>query len=212
MKRSGILNRHLAGAIAGLGHGDGVLVCGAGMPIPPGPRVVDLAFRAGTPSFAEVVEGLLDELVVEGATAAEEIRDANPAGRGAPGRLLPRAGTGPARRAEGAYGGGPPRRTDGGGPALRQRAAAVRGVLLRERDDGGTERVTPPYRACSFGHGAVTGGEQVSGSGAGQSRATSSASAPASASSPGPAGPPGSVMYVSRRISIIRAVTRESLP
>ncbi|MEU7343526.1 D-ribose pyranase [Streptomyces bacillaris] len=78
MKKSGILNRHLAGAIAELGHGDGVLVCDAGMPIPSGPRVVDLAFRAGTPSFAEVVDGLLDELVVEGATAAEEIRDANP--------------------------------------------------------------------------------------------------------------------------------------
>ncbi|MFJ9688221.1 D-ribose pyranase [Streptomyces bacillaris] len=78
MKRSGILNRHLAGAIAELGHGDQVLICDAGMPIPPGPRVVDLAFRAGTPSFAEVVAGLLDELVVEGATAAEEMRDANP--------------------------------------------------------------------------------------------------------------------------------------
>ncbi|ARI51348.1 MULTISPECIES: D-ribose pyranase [Streptomyces] len=78
MKRSGILNRHLAGAIAELGHGDQVLICDAGMPIPPGPRVVDLAFRAGTPSFAEVVAGLLDELVVEGATAAEEIRDTNP--------------------------------------------------------------------------------------------------------------------------------------
>ncbi|NGO86132.1 D-ribose pyranase [Streptomyces sp. 196(2019)] len=78
MKRSGILNRHLAGAIAELGHGDQVLICDAGMPIPPGPRVVDLAFLAGTPSFAEVVAGLLDELVVEGATAAEEIRDTNP--------------------------------------------------------------------------------------------------------------------------------------
>ncbi|MFG2571243.1 D-ribose pyranase [Streptomyces sp. NPDC048481] len=78
MKRAGILNRHLAGAIAGLGHGDGVLVCDAGMPIPDGPRVVDLAFRAGVPSFAEVVDGLLDELVVEGATAATEIREANP--------------------------------------------------------------------------------------------------------------------------------------
>ncbi|GHH52592.1 D-ribose pyranase [Streptomyces candidus] len=78
MKRSGILNRHLAGALAELGHGDGVLVCDAGMPIPPGPRVVDLAFRAGTPSFAEVLDGLLDELIVEGATAAREIRDANP--------------------------------------------------------------------------------------------------------------------------------------
>ncbi|MDX5570672.1 D-ribose pyranase [Streptomyces sp. ID05-04B] len=79
MKKAGILNRHLAGALAELGHGDGVLVCDAGMPIPDGPRVVDLAFRAGVPSFAEVVDGLLAELVVEGATAASEVREANPA-------------------------------------------------------------------------------------------------------------------------------------
>jgi len=79
VKKSGILNRHLAGALAELGHGHGVLVCDAGMPIPAGPRVVDLAFRAGVPSFAEVLDGLLDELVVEGATAAHEVREANPA-------------------------------------------------------------------------------------------------------------------------------------
>ncbi|MFH9858390.1 D-ribose pyranase [Streptomyces sp. NPDC017202] len=79
MRKAGILNRHLAGALAELGHGHGVLVCDAGMPIPQGPRVVDLAFRAGIPSFAEVVEGLLAELVVEGATAAAEVREANPA-------------------------------------------------------------------------------------------------------------------------------------
>ncbi|KMS68771.1 ribose ABC transporter [Streptomyces viridochromogenes] len=79
MKKAGILNRHLSGALAELGHGDGVLVCDAGMPIPDGPRVVDLAFRAGVPSFAEVLDGLLAELVVEGATAAREIHEANPA-------------------------------------------------------------------------------------------------------------------------------------
>ena len=79
MKKAGILNRHLSGALAQLGHGDGVLVCDAGMPIPDGPRVVDLAFRAGVPSFAEVLDGLLAELVVEGATAAREVREANPA-------------------------------------------------------------------------------------------------------------------------------------
>ncbi|KND45558.1 D-ribose pyranase [Streptomyces stelliscabiei] len=78
MKRAGILNRHLAGALAELGHGHGVLVCDAGMPLPEGPRVVDLAFRAGVPSFAEVLDGLLDELVVESATAAREVRSANP--------------------------------------------------------------------------------------------------------------------------------------
>ncbi|MFB7337060.1 D-ribose pyranase [Streptomyces adustus] len=79
MKRAGILNRHLAGAVAALGHTDQVLICDAGMPIPEGPRVVDLAFRAGVPSFAEVLDGLLAELVVEGATAAEELRSTNPA-------------------------------------------------------------------------------------------------------------------------------------
>ncbi|MFF9396334.1 D-ribose pyranase [Streptomyces griseoluteus] len=78
MKKAGILNRHLAGAVAALGHGDGVLVCDAGMPIPDGPRVVDLAFRAGVPTFAQVLDGLLDELAVEGATAAEEVQAANP--------------------------------------------------------------------------------------------------------------------------------------
>jgi D-ribose pyranase len=79
VKKAGILNRHLSGALAELGHGDGVLVCDAGMPIPDGPRVVDLAFRAGVPSFAEVLDGLLAELVVERGTAATEVRDANPA-------------------------------------------------------------------------------------------------------------------------------------
>jgi D-ribose pyranase len=82
VKKHGILNRHLSGALAELGHGDGVLVCDAGMPIPDGPRVVDLAFRAGVPSFAEVLDGLLAELVVESATAAAEVHDANPPAAG----------------------------------------------------------------------------------------------------------------------------------
>lgn len=78
MRKAGILNRHLSGALAELGHGDRVLVCDAGMPIPAGPRVVDLAFVAGVPSFAQVLDGLLAELVVEGAVAAREVREANP--------------------------------------------------------------------------------------------------------------------------------------
>ncbi|MGW7515987.1 D-ribose pyranase [Streptomyces sp. NPDC054796] len=77
MKKSGILNRHLSGALAVLGHTDEVMVCDAGLPIPDGPLVVDLAFRAGTPAFAEVLEGLLNELEVEGAVAAREVRERN---------------------------------------------------------------------------------------------------------------------------------------
>ena len=78
MKRAGILNRHLSGALAMLGHTDRVTVCDAGLPIPEGPVVVDLSFRSGVPSFAEVLEGLLDEPVVEGATAARETPAATP--------------------------------------------------------------------------------------------------------------------------------------
>ncbi len=49
------------------------MVCDAGLPIPPGPEVVDLAFRFGVPTFETVLSGLLEGLVVEGATAAEGV-------------------------------------------------------------------------------------------------------------------------------------------
>ena len=75
MKRGGIINARLAGEIARLGHTGLVVVCDAGLPISPGPAVADLAFRLGVPSFETVLSGLLEELVVEGATAAEETRE-----------------------------------------------------------------------------------------------------------------------------------------
>ena len=75
MKRRVIINTKLAGEIARLGHTDLVVVCDAGLPIPAGPAVVDLAFCLGVPSLGTVLSGLLDEIVVEGATAAEEIRE-----------------------------------------------------------------------------------------------------------------------------------------
>jgi D-ribose pyranase len=78
VKRSGIINASLAGSLARLGHTDLVVVCDAGLPIPPGPAVVDLAFRFGVPPFETVLLGILEELEIEGATAAEEI-DHNPA-------------------------------------------------------------------------------------------------------------------------------------
>jgi D-ribose pyranase len=78
VKRMGILNAALCGGLARLGHTDRVLVCDSGMPIPAGLEVVDLAFLPGIPGFADVLDGLLGELVVEGAVAASEVRAANP--------------------------------------------------------------------------------------------------------------------------------------
>lgn len=80
MKRGGVVNAQLAGALARLGHTDLIVVCDVGLPIPSGPEGVDLAFRFGVPSFETVLSGLLDELVTEGATAASEVRQ-NPATR-----------------------------------------------------------------------------------------------------------------------------------
>lgn len=54
------------------------MVCDAGLPTPPGPEVVDLAFRFGVPSFETVLSGILEELVLEGATSAEETEVQNP--------------------------------------------------------------------------------------------------------------------------------------
>lgn len=90
MKRTGILNRHLSAGIALLGHTDTVMVCDAGLPIPDGPFVVDLAFTAGVPSFERVLTGLLDELVVERATAAREVRAHNAGATALLDRLFPR--------------------------------------------------------------------------------------------------------------------------
>lgn len=78
MKRSGILNANLSGALAGLGHTDQVLVCDSGLPLPGEVPAVDLAFLPGIPGFADVVDGLLAELVVEAAIAAREVEAANP--------------------------------------------------------------------------------------------------------------------------------------
>ncbi|WP_334173405.1 D-ribose pyranase [Sinomonas sp.] len=74
MKKRGILNGPLSGAIATLGHGDLVIVADCGLPLPLNGPVVDLALVPGTPSFTATLDALLDELVVESAVAADECR------------------------------------------------------------------------------------------------------------------------------------------
>ena len=51
--------------------------------------MVDLAFCFGIPSFEVVLSRSLEELVVEGAIAAEEAKEQNPAVYGVLGSLLP---------------------------------------------------------------------------------------------------------------------------
>ena len=73
-----MINAALSSVIATMGHTDSLCIADAGLPIPSGPQRVDLALRPGTPSFLDVLETVLEELVVERAVVAKEIRKINP--------------------------------------------------------------------------------------------------------------------------------------
>ncbi len=78
MKKRGILNSQLSGYIAALGHKDTFLIGDAGMPIPKGVPIVDLALCANVPAFVQVMDAVLEETEVEFYTLAEEIVEKNP--------------------------------------------------------------------------------------------------------------------------------------
>ncbi|HHV31831.1 MAG TPA: D-ribose pyranase [Clostridiales bacterium] len=79
MKKKGILNAQLAGYIAALGHKDLFLIGDAGMPVPKGVPIVDLALCEGVPTFRQTMDAVLEETEVEFYTIAEEIQEKNPA-------------------------------------------------------------------------------------------------------------------------------------
>ena len=78
MKRNGILNAELSGALATLGHTDLLLVVDAGYPIPRNAHRVDLAIAQDLPDLRTVLSLISDELVVEGVVRAEEVTTNNP--------------------------------------------------------------------------------------------------------------------------------------
>lgn len=78
MKRAGILNAELAGALGRLGHTDLIVIGDCGLPRPAGVPVIDLALVFGVPTFEQVVRGVLAEIVAEGAVLAVEAEERNP--------------------------------------------------------------------------------------------------------------------------------------
>jgi D-ribose pyranase len=77
MKRTTLLHAELSDVIARLGHGDLLVIGDAGLPIPDGPRRIDLAVSANVPRFRDVLAAVLAEMQVESAVIAEEIVSAN---------------------------------------------------------------------------------------------------------------------------------------
>ena len=72
MKRTTLLHAELSHAIASLGHGDMLVIGDVGLPIPPGPRRIDLALTPGIPAVADVLQAVLAEMQVERALIATE--------------------------------------------------------------------------------------------------------------------------------------------
>jgi D-ribose pyranase len=79
MKKRGILQHELVHVIATLGHTDSLVIADAGLPIPQGVQRIDLAVTAGIPRFADVTRAVLDEMQVERAILAREMRVKSPA-------------------------------------------------------------------------------------------------------------------------------------
>ncbi|MDP9044220.1 MAG: D-ribose pyranase [Pseudomonadota bacterium] len=79
MKRTALLHAELSEAIARLGHGDLLVIGDAGLPIPTGPRRIDLALTANVPRFEDVLRAVLSEMKVESAVVADLLASANPA-------------------------------------------------------------------------------------------------------------------------------------
>ena len=73
MRKNGLLNTELIKVISAIGHTQYIVVCDAGLPIPKGVPVIDLALQPGTPSFLETLQTILGEMVAEHYFLADEI-------------------------------------------------------------------------------------------------------------------------------------------
>lgn len=78
MKKTALLNTALSETISMLGHNDLLVIGDAGLPIPPGPRRIDLALTAGVPSFLDTLRVVLSEMQVERFIVASETVDRSP--------------------------------------------------------------------------------------------------------------------------------------
>ena len=78
MKRGKILNSELSYAIASMGHGDLMIVCDAGFPIPSTTWRIDLAIVQDVPDLETVLSALSESFIAEKVSYAAEMGENNP--------------------------------------------------------------------------------------------------------------------------------------
>ncbi|AXY24948.1 D-ribose pyranase [Suicoccus acidiformans] len=74
MKKHGILNSEISTVLSQMGHTDQLTIGDCGLPIPDEVKRIDLALKAGKPSFIEVLSILLEDMHIEKVILAEEIK------------------------------------------------------------------------------------------------------------------------------------------
>lgn len=77
MKKNGILNSNIAAIIARMGHTDCIVISDCGLPIPDSVKRIDLAIKPGLPSYPDMLEAVLADMVVESAVIASEMTEHN---------------------------------------------------------------------------------------------------------------------------------------
>lgn len=78
MKKTPLLNIALSRLVASLGHGDVLLIGDAGLPVPAGVELIDLALTRGIPDFVSTLRTVLAEMQVESHVLADETLQHNP--------------------------------------------------------------------------------------------------------------------------------------
>lgn len=77
MKLGRILNKKLNTAIADMGHGDIVVICDAGFPIPSDEQRIDLAIEQNCPTIEHLLDLLLSDFCYERVIISNEMKDYN---------------------------------------------------------------------------------------------------------------------------------------
>lgn len=78
MKKIGTLHQGISEVIAGMGHGDMLVIGDCGLPIPPEVRRIDLALTAGVPTFLQTLSVVQQELEIESVVIANEVLQVSP--------------------------------------------------------------------------------------------------------------------------------------
>lgn len=81
MIRTGIIHADLAELLTGLRHTERFVICDSGLPLGDLPRV-DLGYRYGAASFADVVRTVLPQVVIEDSWISEQMPQVNVAALG----------------------------------------------------------------------------------------------------------------------------------